>query len=388
VAQRENTLRLSCQAFECKLSMVEQGKAGNALSMLDQVRKQCVSIQKMRRVPPDVASKVGSLLSRYAELYAVVRTATASTSASVSAAVDVSAEDVSAEETAGTVPLGGEGECAGDDFLSSHEQMLSQSAVHVSARHRRHVRASQRERENARSRHPLAPSEEVGEAVMCEEHQIQTCAALGDAYADERCPICWSSWREFPDCTSLAVVLPCGHAACLKCLSQRWKIWRENSDMLFDCVLCRGLLLPTIVEGIAAEVLEQHSADSGLATLVQQLSMPVRAQKALLASLLVLQDFDFSQVLAKLMDIVGSLGHVRPDLTSEQKQRIVAQARKKEKYLREQLKQVRKELEPLLGLGTAQGRTLRVRINRVASCSSLGAACTAQGWTAERCTAC
>jgi hypothetical protein len=71
-------------------------------------------------------------------------------------------------------------------------------------------------------------------------------------------------------------------------------------------------------------VLEQHSADSGLASLSSRLSMPVRAQKALLASLLVLEDFDFSQVLAKLMDIVGSLGHVRPDLTSEVKQSIVA----------------------------------------------------------------
>jgi ATP-dependent Lon protease len=95
--------------------------------------------------------------------------------------------------------------------------------------------------------------------------------------------------------------------------------------------------------------------------------MPVRAQKALLASLLVLQDFDFSQVLAKLMDIVGSLGHVRPDLTSEQKQRIVAKAREREKYLWEQLKQVRGELDELLDLGSVKGRTLRQRLTRYSS---------------------
>ncbi|KAJ1430416.1 hypothetical protein B484DRAFT_448919 [Ochromonadaceae sp. CCMP2298] len=339
--------RLSYLTVHCQLSNCEaEGPDSDSAKGVDQVVEACTDmLNPKHKLPPDVVDKVIGMLVRATEFRAL------------------------RDARRALATEGGQ-----DDFLAQHEQLMrSQGQGRVSARQRRQMRTSQRERAHARSRHSLPVREAVGEEHMQREHTIQTCEVLasnveglalnaGDDH--DCCPFCWTPWSEFAEDSALAVVLPCRHAVCLCCLSQEWKACSsDDSDTRFACGLCRGLLPPALVPSIAAEVLEQHSADSGLASLVQRLSMPERAQKALLASLLVLQDFDFSQVLAKLMDIVGSLGHLKPDLTSEQKQRIVARAREREKYLWEQLTQVRGELDELLDLGSAQGRTLRQRLN-------------------------
>jgi hypothetical protein len=134
------------------------------------------------------------------------------------------AAEAAAVATAAAAAEGISGAPAADDFLAQHEQMM-RSQGHsggVSARQRRQMRASQRERANAsRSRHPLAASraDAAGEEelVMQGDHTIQTCEvlasnveglALNAGGGDDYCPICWTPWGEFADSSTLAVVLP------------------------------------------------------------------------------------------------------------------------------------------------------------------------------------
>jgi hypothetical protein len=70
-------------------------------------------------------------------------------------------------------------------------------------------------------------------------------------------------------------------------------------------------------------------------------------------------------VLKKLMDMVGYTGHVRDDLSAEEKQEIIDKARKKERSLWEQLGNVRRQLDNTLDVQSAEGRSLRVRLNRL-----------------------
>ncbi|KAJ1428253.1 hypothetical protein B484DRAFT_69896 [Ochromonadaceae sp. CCMP2298] len=359
-------MRLRCQLLLCSISLYEEQGADADSRGIDDAVNQCQRMLANPFEPPDVLAQVPAMLRRARHLQALRDNALARTASEACAAA--AAADLMRLEASAPV--------AEDDFLAEHEQMMSsRSNVGVSASQRRQHRESERERVNAARRsHSLASAtraEAAGEEelVMQGEHIIQTCEVLatGGVLAlnggDDFCPYCITPWVEFADSSALAVVLPCRHALCLSCLSQEWRACSHaECDTRFACGLCRGLLPPALVPTIAAEVLEQHSADSGLTALVRRLSMPERAQKALLESLLVLQDFDFSQVLAKLMDIVGSLGHLKPDLTSEQKQHIFAKERENEKRIWEQLTQVRGELDEL-AVGSAQGIILRKQLN-------------------------
>jgi hypothetical protein len=70
-------------------------------------------------------------------------------------------------------------------------------------------------------------------------------------------------------------------------------------------------------------------------------------------------------VLKKLMDMVGYTGHVRDDLSAEEKQEIISKARQKERSLWEQLDNVRSQLDNTLDVQSAEGKTLRVRLNQL-----------------------
>ncbi|KAJ1413914.1 hypothetical protein B484DRAFT_454976 [Ochromonadaceae sp. CCMP2298] len=349
--------RLVCMEMQCNFSLVEQASVSNVehqLSIVLDAVSRLLHGQgefELSDVPPDVAAKAYDIERKAQDRLSNLLTA-----------VETEEPDVVDEPP--------------DDFLADHEQMVrSQSSGGASARQMRRLRASRRERTNARSRAALGGSSEAEEGVMQGDHDVQSCEvlalpcegvlALNAGRADDRCASCIISWGELAESRTLAVVLPCRHAVCLPCLSRQWNVYsgRGDNESRFHCGHCRGLLPPALVPNIAAEVLEQHSADSGLASLVQRLSMQQRAQKALLASLLVLENFDFSQVLAKLMDIVGYLGHERPDLSADKKREIIDKARKHERHLWEQLKQVRTELQVDLDAQSPQGRALRMRFN-------------------------
>jgi hypothetical protein len=187
--------------------------------------------------PQDVVLKKAAMLTRAREATArnfeVIRLENLATpegrAANVAAAKYAEEQGVPMGRTqtreSGGVPASeASGAPAADDFLAQHEQMM-RSQGHsggVSARQRRQMRASQRERANAsRSRHPLAASraDAAGEEelVMQGDHTIQTCEvlasnveglALNAGGGDDYCPICWTPWGEFADSSTLAVVLP------------------------------------------------------------------------------------------------------------------------------------------------------------------------------------
>jgi DNA-nicking Smr family endonuclease len=85
------------------------------------------------------------------------------------------------------------------------------------------------------------------------------------------------------------------------------------------------------VDDIAAEVAEQFSAE--FEVFATHLQMNVAAVRAILAMLLVREDFDVSQVRAVFSRNVGSVGLLLPDLTTEQKQTIYSTARMSENRL-------------------------------------------------------
>jgi hypothetical protein len=363
--------RMVCLEMQCNFSRVEQASVSNIELelelVLDAVSRLLDGLGEfaLSDIPPDVAAKAEEI-----RIQARVRE---EMEAVIHAFVPGAREPAVVQEP--------------DDFLADHEQIVRSQSIQsqssgaaggASARQRRRAQANRRLRTN-RSRTGTALGGAGGAGVEAEEemqgdHYIQTCEVLASnveglacnaGLKDDRCPCCLNSWGEFDDSSTLCVVLPCQHAVCLPCLSQRWKVCRSSdvdAPPPFACGLCRGLLPLALVPNIAAEVLEQHSADSGLTSLVNRLSMKERAQKALVESLLVLVHFDFSQVLAKLMDMVGYLGHELPDLSAEEKREIIRKAREHEWYLREQLREVKAQLQELDGQ-SPEGRALRERLN-------------------------
>jgi hypothetical protein len=130
----------------------------------------------------------------------------------------------------------------------------------------------------------------------------------------------------------------------------------------FECGLCRGRLPTAIVDDIAAEVAEQFSAE--FEVFATHLQMNVAAVRAILAMLLVREDFDVSKVRVVFDRNVGSVGLQRPDLTTEQKQRIFNTARMSEDRLSAKRRIVWTELQSVES-ASERRRELRAQLTRL-----------------------
>ena len=141
------------------------------------------------------------------------------------------------------------------------------STARLENRHQ-HSRRRTRNRNRRAEKEPTNPMT----ASECEQINVTTCSVLNESnlasnasISDDQCPICFLQWSKFVE-PSIAVILPCNHACCVKCLSQFKKICcqitssSEDDYPEFTCVLCRKEISFSILHHIAEKLFDSNLA--------------------------------------------------------------------------------------------------------------------------------
>ena len=174
---------------------------------------------------------------------------------------------------------------------------------------------------------------------------VTTCSILNESKLainaedeDDQCSICLLQWSKFVE-PSIAVILPCNHACCAKCLSGFKNICfkpaesdQENPE--FMCILCRKELSISIIHDTANFIIEHNLLES-LNEFSKDLPLSQENKNKLIVQLLKDFEFDISRVENTLFNMLGMLvgNHVTRVLNSEEKQKFFEAAREPVKKL-------------------------------------------------------
>ncbi|KAG5191250.1 hypothetical protein JKP88DRAFT_285427 [Tribonema minus] len=224
-------------------------------------------------------------------------------------------------------------------------------------------RRRRQKRSGRQARRSGSGGESGGDNLTC--NQVVEAGICVDAANDmgfvdrdyQHCPICRTAWSELAD--SLAVVLQCGHAACLCCLTSQWRASREALDseeeddgarMRFCCALCHAPLSRQLPSNLAKELLRTGALTSGLTMLASRLQVRHRGEGddgarnlqclLLVEKLLSTHNFDIAKVQNVLFEMVGLVSYDprTRDLGTEDKQAIYERARRPVRALQQDLR--------------------------------------------------
>uniref|UniRef100_A0A7S3AHD1 RING-type domain-containing protein n=1 Tax=Haptolina ericina TaxID=156174 RepID=A0A7S3AHD1_9EUKA len=181
--------------------------------------------------------------------------------------------------------------------------------------------------------------------------------ASTEAFFSDACSVCFETWEgELRD--SFAMVLPCAHTLCAKCLVG-WHATctaprapsREGTRLPprqeFACVECRSSIPRRAVQVLLTGV--ETSVDS-FQLLAPRLGCDKAMQSQIVHSLLLHHDFDISAVEGSLWEMLQARevsGQAHEPLQSEQKQAIYDEARRPVRRLEAELADARVRLKAL-----------------------------------------
>lgn len=156
---------------------------------------------------------------------------------------------------------------------------------------------------------------------------------------EDICPMCYYPWSNFVQEPAVAVILPCEHATCAKCLLGFQKKCSEpppdNGNYFtdfsceFNCAICRYKLPQTLANDIAHEIINKKLISS-FNELMEKLPFTKEDGRNVLVRLLVDQhEFDINKVEKTLFNLVGLLPiNVNEDMDHEKKQEYLINIKK------------------------------------------------------------
>ena len=133
-----------------------------------------------------------------------------------------------------------------------------------------------------------------------------------EAINTDQCAICLTNWDAHLDDNAFAVMTPCRHATCVTCLCKYYKQCEaavarlaaadENSKE-FLCAICRHVLSPTLVEGVANSIAE-NSCSSFFQNEPDMSPTAAAEQTRSLAGMLINFDFVIDDIESAMFDAV------------------------------------------------------------------------------------
>jgi hypothetical protein len=204
---------------------------------------------------------------------------------------------------------------------------------------------------------------------------LKASISLNASTEEDFCPVCFTRWPQLPTTAPFAVLLPCNHAVCARCLARFHQTCAAAFDastdgdaydivkLHFVCSLCRHKLPQSIVRNAAADILER-SLVPDLAQFTPLFPFQVHANQ-MFASLLVENAFDVGAVESALLSLV-SLGLISAEsgaaLTHTDKQAIYAQARAPAQALYAAVCTAREELDDMFDTDSKDYAVARARL--------------------------
>ncbi|CAF0961640.1 unnamed protein product [Brachionus calyciflorus] len=170
----------------------------------------------------------------------------------------------------------------------------------------------------------------------------------------DSCPFCSIQWSKFIE-PSLAVVLPCDHACCVKCMINYRKICKESIEKEEEeeipsdssCALCRQLFSPAYLDEICQVVIKDRTIPS-LFNHLKKLPLGKEEGDKLIFKLLMDNEFDINKIEGILFSMVGMVQADKgKDLDWEQKQEYFELAREPVRKLANEFLDLKNELNEI-----------------------------------------
>jgi len=172
------------------------------------------------------------------------------------------------------------------------------------------------------------------------------------------CPMCTTNWSDFIH-NSIAAILPCNHACCIKCLLKHYRTPNEESlnkeNKNFRCPICNMSLTKSIFQSVALTFVSRNLIES-FKLFNEILEYSPKRFNILIVDFLLKYDFELNVVEENLWNMASLVDQNQEGfLSGKEKQKMYEEARAPVLLIKAEIREIKNKIK-----STKDNNTLKI----------------------------